>query len=161
MNNSKKNQDAHEKQSYRGSGWRPPNQCWSVHGWGTWTQNSQIDTSFNLLPTRGALFLLIVGGIVGGIIGMRGGGPLIPAPGPTQPIRPAANPPWDHSTAPEGPGPSATSDSQISVVCRVVVSCIGDSLVCFGVILSRYSCLCLCRVVLEVFLCSVGVFVKC
>ena len=67
--------------------------------------------------------------------------PLIPSPGPTSadntsgPAAPPQTkyewnvPPRDRSTAPHGPGPSATSGSQICVVCRVVVSCIGDCLV--------------------------------
>ena len=84
-------------------------------------------------------------------------------------LRPRPHPSWSDQRAPQdrpiafrGPGPSASLGSQICVWCRVFVIGIGDSLMlgeflewfCVGLVI------CLCRVVLEVFLCSVGVLVR-
>ena len=93
----------------------------------------------------------------------------IPAPGPT----PADPTSW--SAAPPSPGSSHSASgprsvgalvSQICVLCHVIVSGIGDRSVlgeflewfCVGMRVELV--ICLCGVVLEVFLCNVGVLVR-
>ena len=103
--------------------------------------------------------------------GVRHGHPLIPAPDPT-PAGPTSGPaalppPQDRPIAPQGPGQLALLCSQIGVWCRVFESGIG-AVRCCGYFWCDFVYLgirvglviCLCGVVLGVFLCNEGVLVQ-